>query len=257
MLDKLNVNMLQYKMRATACLITYNEEETLPYCLVFLNSLKNIDEICIVDSYSTDNTLQIIEAFILISNKRVIFRTRKFDNFCNQRNYCISLASNSVILGIDADETYSQSIDEVLAHVIMDKNITAVRLPTITLINNRRTYIVNSNLDPHIRIWRKSRCRYVREAHEYLESTDGRNLHECRDSDVIDYNVFLKHAQLLKTLKSLYEKGKRWQELNLIELSGKFGIPIYPNYWVDNKQKEYKSMKLPLHLYDITSLLEM
>ena len=85
----------------SACIITLNEEYNLRKCL---ESLSFVDEIVIVDSGSTDRTLEIAADF-----QASVFQ-RKFDNYVNQKNYCISKARNNWILALDADEVISPSL---------------------------------------------------------------------------------------------------------------------------------------------------
>ena len=88
----------------SVCIITLNEEDNIGRCL---SSLDFADEIIIVDSGSTDNTLLIAENF-----PRISFYFRQFDNYINQKNYCKSLARNEWILALDADEEISDQLKQ-------------------------------------------------------------------------------------------------------------------------------------------------
>ncbi len=83
-------------------IITYNEEKYIGKCL---DSLKQVaDEIIIVDSFSTDDTLAIC------SHYEVKLYQNKFSDFSSQRNLAMSMASMSHILFIDADEVLSEEL---------------------------------------------------------------------------------------------------------------------------------------------------
>ncbi len=88
----------------SACIITFNEEDNIERCL---SSLDFTDEIIVVDSFSTDHTLTIAKKF-----PRVKIETRVFDNYVSQKNYCLSLAKNSWVLFLDADEEVSPELKE-------------------------------------------------------------------------------------------------------------------------------------------------
>ncbi|HEX3375901.1 MAG TPA: glycosyltransferase family 2 protein, partial [Candidatus Acidoferrales bacterium] len=86
----------------TATLISYNEEADLPRALASLAGIA--DEIILVDSGSTDRTIEIAQSF----GARVY--SRKLDSFAEQKNYATSLASHDWILSLDCDEELSPEL---------------------------------------------------------------------------------------------------------------------------------------------------
>jgi glycosyltransferase involved in cell wall biosynthesis len=91
--------------RVTAVLITLNEELNLKRTLPQLNWC---DEIIVVDSGSTDNTVQICRNF----GCKVVHRA--FDGYGTQKQFAVSLSRNNWILSIDADEVLSDElVDEI------------------------------------------------------------------------------------------------------------------------------------------------
>lgn len=90
----------------TATVITRNEERNLERCL---NALQGVaDEIIVVDSYSTDRTLDICRRYGCKVTQR------EFAGFGSQRQYATGLASNSYILSIDADEVIDEELRDYL-----------------------------------------------------------------------------------------------------------------------------------------------
>ena len=79
------------------CLIVKNEETVLERCL---NSVKDlVDEIVIVDTGSSDNTINIAKKF---TSKVYSFKWQ--NDFSLARNYAFSLASGNYLMWLDADD---------------------------------------------------------------------------------------------------------------------------------------------------------
>ena len=81
--------------KLTVIIPTLNEAA---YIQDALNSVQFADEIIVIDSFSTDDTVTIAENF----GAQVI--QRKFDNFSNQRNHALAAATGDWVLFVDADE---------------------------------------------------------------------------------------------------------------------------------------------------------
>ncbi|MBM4053766.1 MAG: glycosyltransferase [Planctomycetes bacterium] len=99
--------MMTYKMKVlnsptiSACMIVKNEEKFLPNCL---KSLKNaVDEIIVVDTGSTDNTVNIAKKY----GAKVFFHSWN-NNYSEARNYAISHTTKDWIFMVDADEELEQ-----------------------------------------------------------------------------------------------------------------------------------------------------
>lgn len=96
-------------VQISACIITFNEEDNILSCLECLDFA---EEIILVDSGSTDNTLQLAK-----ENKKVKIYHRIFDNYINQKNYCMSLAQNEWIIAVDADERIPSELKQEILSI--------------------------------------------------------------------------------------------------------------------------------------------
>ncbi len=84
------------------CMIVKNEETVLSKCL---NSIKNLaDEIIIVDTGSTDKTINIAQQY---TSK--IYHFKWCDNFSAARNYAFSFATCDYVMWLDADDVIQES----------------------------------------------------------------------------------------------------------------------------------------------------
>lgn len=93
--------------RISALVLTRNEEEMIPHCLA---CLKWVDEMLVVDSFSTDRTVELAKA----AGARVL--SHEFGGFASQTNWGAEQAEGDWILQVDADELVTPALrDSVLA----------------------------------------------------------------------------------------------------------------------------------------------
>ncbi|WP_178983882.1 glycosyltransferase family 2 protein [Winogradskyella helgolandensis] len=91
-------------LKLSGVIITFNEERNIEHCL---QSLANVvDEIVVVDSFSTDCTKAICEQF------NVKFIEQKFLGYIEQKNFALSQASYDHIVSLDGDEALSKTLQK-------------------------------------------------------------------------------------------------------------------------------------------------
>ncbi len=89
--------------KLSVVIITYNEEKNIARCL---KSVINIaDEIVVVDSNSTDKTLQICSSY----DVKII--NNDFEDFVKQHNFADEQAKYDLIFSIDADEAVGKELE--------------------------------------------------------------------------------------------------------------------------------------------------
>lgn len=86
----------------SATILTYNEELRIRGCIESLRGIA--DEIVVVDSGSTDNTVEICRSL------GCIVSVRPFRGYGAQRQYATSLTSHPYVLSVDADEQLSPAL---------------------------------------------------------------------------------------------------------------------------------------------------
>jgi glycosyltransferase involved in cell wall biosynthesis len=143
----------------TATLISYNEEADLPRALASLAGIA--DEIILVDSGSTDRTIEIAQSF------GVRVYSRKLDSFAKQKNYATSLASHDWILSMDCDEELSP---ELRASVLAWKEQSPEKngYEILRLTNYLGGWIRHSGWypEPRLVLYRRDKGKFVGAIHE-------------------------------------------------------------------------------------------
>ncbi len=88
--------------KISACIISYNEEKNIEDCL---KSLENVaDEIVVVDSFSTDRTVEIASRYT-----DSIYH-EEFVGYIEKKNLAVSKAKHDWILSLDCDERLSPEL---------------------------------------------------------------------------------------------------------------------------------------------------
>ncbi len=94
-------------VKVSAAIITFNEEHNIERCIKSVQDV--VDEIVVVDSYSTDQTKAICEKL------GVTFIKNKFEGHIEQKNFALTKTTHDIVLSLDADE----ALDEKLKNEIM------------------------------------------------------------------------------------------------------------------------------------------
>ncbi|OIR02825.1 PGL/p-HBAD biosynthesis glycosyltransferase [mine drainage metagenome] len=102
-------------------IITKNEAHAIADCL---RSVAWADEIIIVDSGSTDNTINICEQF-----GAKVTVTENWPGFGQQKNRALALATHPWILSIDADECVPEALQEEIKQAIASNADASYRMP--------------------------------------------------------------------------------------------------------------------------------
>lgn len=140
-------------MKISATIITRNEERNLPRAI---ESLRCCDEILVVDSGSTDRTVEIAERFgarVLEANWR---------GYAGQKNYASDQALHDWVLSIDADEALSEDLEgEIWALKKRGPAYDAYTLPRMAQYLGK--WILHSGWYPDrkIRLFDRRKARWV------------------------------------------------------------------------------------------------
>ena len=199
--------------RISACIICHNEERNIKRCL---ESLKWVHDIIVVDSMSTDRTVEIAEAYT-----DRIFR-RVWPGYAAQKNFALSKAETDWVLSLDADEAVSKTLcDEIKSEIARPEPLDGYRIPRRSFYQGRWINHSGYYPDRQLRLFRREKGHWV-----------GGRVHErmAIEGDVGDLKQDLLHypyggriSGQLKTVnnfstllaKDMYDRGKRFHLIHL------------------------------------------
>ncbi|HKK80580.1 MAG TPA: glycosyltransferase family 2 protein [Phaeodactylibacter sp.] len=96
-------------VKISGLIITLNEERNIGDCIRSMQAV--VDEVVVVDSFSTDRTPEICKEL------GVRFIQHPFEGFIEQKNYAVQQASYEHVLSLDADERLSPEMAESIKQV--------------------------------------------------------------------------------------------------------------------------------------------
>lgn len=194
-------------------ILTYNEETNIKN--VFKSLEDNFDQIIMVDSGSTDNTVQIVKKYFPHVN---IYMKEWEDDFSKQRNKVLELCNTDWVYFIDADNTFNSKKNEVrrIARLFSYFSIECVISPTIIEHNN---HISENNkrlipLNKDIIFWGKVHEEpvYSKSLKYPLHVRSNINIsHSGYDSEKVDMkSKTLRNYNLTKEMIKLDPDNHKW-----------------------------------------------
>jgi glycosyltransferase involved in cell wall biosynthesis len=163
--------------KVSVTVITLNEAANLAACL---DSVRWADEIVVVDSGSSDDTVAIAGRY----TDRVV--ANAWPGYVAQKNFAATQASHDWILSLDADERVSPELAAELRRILAGPEPAAAgfRLPRVTYHLGRWIRATDWYPDYQLRLYDRRRARWA-----------GRHVHESvkADGPVVDLGHDLQH----------------------------------------------------------------
>lgn len=114
------------------------------------------DELIIVDSFSTDNTVAIIKEY-----PKVKLYQRVFDDFSSQKNYAIEKANNDWVIFFDADEEITPFLkEEIIQTIKLQPKEVAFWVYRSTYYMGKLIKYSGLQNDRVVRLFKKEHCHY-------------------------------------------------------------------------------------------------
>lgn len=188
----------------TLSMIVRNEERYLPMCLSAVRNV--VDQIVIVDTGSTDNTIAIARDF-----GAEVYHFPWCDDFSAARNESLQYATGDWILWLDADEELQKESVEALKNLLRREDVAGAHLRIDNLIGGRTVSFLLT------RLWRRHPAiRFKFPVHEQILWAIGIVGRRYGRRIVEAHDVILKHYGYLPNVAS--ERKKDARNLHLLEM---------------------------------------
>lgn len=207
------------RVKISAVIITHNESRNIRRTL---SRLYWCDEIVILDSHSTDDTVAICREF----GCRVFFK--KFEGYGVQKKYAVEQAQNDWVLCLDADEVLS---DDLIREIVSEFNagpaFAGYQLPMNLVFLGKEFRHGKESQRYFLRLFRKTQGTFnearVHEKIE-LEGKTGKMKHALQHFSYNNLRHWYEKMDRYTTLgaEEAVRKGKKKSVLALV-----FAIPYY------------------------------
>ena len=208
----------------TAIIITYNEASHIQACI---ESLSFADEVIVMDSFSTDETVALAQSAGATVLQRV------FDNFAAQRNAALDSVTGRTdwVFFVDADERIPAELTEEIRRCMALPEYAAWRVPRDNYIFGKLTRWAGWYPDYQTRLLRVGQAAYDEsiKVHEQVASAGplGDLQHTLTHYNYRDVQQFLRkqHSYSRLDAQILYEQGQKPKPWSY------FSMPLRHFHW--------------------------
>lgn len=142
-------------------ILTKNEEERIKACL---ESAKFADEIIVIDSKSSDKTVEIARKM----GAKVFIR--EFDNYVNQKNWAFEKTLGDWVLYLDADERILELLKNEILEIIKTDNFTTYAISRKNIILGQEEKYGTFWPDWVVRLVKRDKFKgWIGEVHEQMQ----------------------------------------------------------------------------------------
>ena len=186
-----------YKMtKLTAIIPTKNEQHNI---LEAIKSINFSDEIMIIDSFSTDETIKLAEPLA------DTILQREYQNSASQKNWAIPQAKNKWILLLDADERATPELKkEVISIINSNTEYSGFWIKRQNYFMGKKIRFSGWQGDKVIRLFRRDDCRYEKK-HVHAEIVSSGEIGILNNKLI--HNTFISKQAYLNKI----ERYAKWQ----------------------------------------------
>lgn len=185
-------------MYISVIIITFNEERNILRCIKSVSEVA--DEILVIDSFSTDKTVEICKSL----NTKVL--QREFKGYGDQKRYATEQAKYDVILSLDADEELSETLIESIKKIKINTAFDCFSFDRNNLYCNKSIKFCGWAPDKQIRLYNRQLVNWnTKEVHESIEVS--------KDHRIMHLEGVLNHYTC-QTIAEHQKKEKKYAEIN-------------------------------------------
>ncbi len=214
--------------RVTAIITCFNEEQHIE---AVLESVAWCNEIIVVDSFSTDSTVEKAQRF----HARIL--QHAYESPARQKNWVIPQAANEWILLLDADERVTPELKNEIISVLSQD---AIACDGFWIY--RRNHFMGKEIkfsgwqrDKVIRLFRRDTCRYRDvEVHEEIETAGrvGKLENKMLHYTFTDLEQYLVKWNRYSGMSAI-DYSKKTPKLNLFHFAVKPAFRFFKHYIID------------------------
>ncbi len=149
--------------RITPLLLTFDEAPNVGRAL---ERLEWADRVVVVDSFSTDGTLE-----ILARTPNVDVYQREFDSFADQCNYGLSMTRTEWVLSLDADYLCTPELIQEFRELPEEQDVAGYEVGFRYVVLGRA--LRASLYPPRVILHRRVRASYVQDGHAHRVRVEG------------------------------------------------------------------------------------
>jgi len=216
------------KLPISVFIITKNEEEHIEKTL---KSVSLFDEVILVDSGSTDSTLDIAKRY------GAKIYTHSWQGYAKQKQYAMSLCSNEWVLNLDGDEQVNPSLINAFKEIIEQDKADSVRFWRNDIFIDKPLSTWSKKPNNH-RLYKRSKSFFddSRLAHESA-TVNGKEIFINETFDHFGYGSIETLTTKNNNYSSLkanekFAKGKRYSNVKLITI---FPLVFIKEYFLQRK----------------------
>lgn len=201
-------------LKISAVIITFNEEKNIGRCLESIKGI--VDDIVVVDSFSTDATQTICE------KHNVNFIQRKWEGYSETKNFANKQAEFPWVLSLDADEALSENLKKRILELKQGNELITCSFNRLT--NYCGSWVKHSNWypDKKIRLFNRDKIEWKGVIHEELTLPANEVVHHYNE-DILHYSYYtsedhFKQIDKFTTIASqdLFDRNKKAPAYKLI-----------------------------------------